>query len=233
MTEAPLTKYTEAPLTTTIKGESNNDPWIVIRSENGEHLEAQLLELENGPVLVTLGRVLSTLRGKINIGRGLEAKPTEPQTTAGAFKANNFPPVAAPAATPAPAPAAARAPAAAPAAPAPAAADPWATPAQPAAPQGWGTGPADPWATPGTPAGPAAAAPQPQGLPAGPAATPGAPVILGMSARMVSGSNSRGPWHAWGDPRPQSVTEPISQETDDPNHPGLAAGTHKYWTWIR
>lgn len=247
-------QHIEAALTTTIKGEGHNDPEIVIRSNNGAHLEAQLQELESGGALVTLGRVMANLRGKINIGKGLEARPQDPQQNNGAFDQAAFPTAPAPAVVPDPSPApavtqptpgwtqtppASGAPAPQPQAAAPAtapAADPWA-PAAPSDHQAWGTGPADPWATPGNPAAqqPAAAAPAgpPAGFPGAPAPTPGAPVVLGQPARMVNGSNARGPWHAWADPRPQGVTEQLSQETDDPNHPGLAAGTHRYWAWIR
>ena len=70
--------------------------------------------------------------------------------------------------------------------------------------------------------------------PAAPAAgaTPGAPIVAGMAAKLVSGSSARGPWQAWADPRPKEATDHM-QKTDDVNHPGLNAGTHKLWKFIR
>lgn len=62
--------------------------------------------------------------------------------------------------------------------------------------------------------------------------TPGAPMVAGMPAKLVSGSSARGPWQAWADPRPKEATDHM-QKTDDVNHPGLAGGTHKLWRFIR
>ncbi|HJV99827.1 MAG TPA: hypothetical protein VJ617_12110 [Arthrobacter sp.] len=64
------------------------------------------------------------------------------------------------------------------------------------------------------------------------AATPGAPMVAGMPAKLVSGSSARGPWQAWADPRPKEATDHMAK-TDDVNHPGLVAGTHKLWKFIR
>lgn len=69
-------------------------------------------------------------------------------------------------------------------------------------------------------------APQPQG------ATPGAPMVAGMPAKLVSGNKNGRAWQAWADPRPKEVTEHM-QRTDDPNHPGLAQGTHSLWKFIK
>jgi len=63
-------------------------------------------------------------------------------------------------------------------------------------------------------------------------ATPGAPIIAGMPAKLVSGSSARGPWQAWADPRPKEATDHM-QKTDDVNHPGLNGGTHRLWRFIR
>lgn len=71
-----------------------------------------------------------------------------------------------------------------------------------------------------------APAPQAQG------ATPGAPLVAGMPAKLVSGNKNGRQWQAWADPRPKEVTEHM-QRTDDPNHPGLAQGTHSLWKFIR
>ncbi|WP_159702563.1 hypothetical protein [Arthrobacter sp. 18067] len=247
-------------MTTTIKSPERDGTWIVIRSNNAAHLEAQCVELENGAALVAVGRLQAALRAKANIGSILEAKPVEPQANNGAFNQAAFPAVPEP--TPdlqpaqysEPMPSVTQQPPGWGAAPnpqtppafgapvnhrptpapatAPAAVDPWATPTQPSGAAGWGTGPADPW-TPPAAAQPVASAQPVAGVPSGPPAAPGAPVVLGQPARMANGSSAKGPWHAWADPRPQSVTEAIENETDDPNHPGLAAGTHKYWAWIR
>jgi len=75
----------------------------------------------------------------------------------------------------------------------------------------------------------AAAAPA---APAPAAGTPGAPIVAGMPAKLVSGSSARGPWQAWADPRPKDATDHMAK-TDDVNHPGLNAGTHKLWKFIR
>lgn len=60
-------------------------------------------------------------------------------------------------------------------------------------------------------------------------------MVLGMPAKMVTGNSAKGPWRAWADPRPKEATQHISRDnrTDDPNHPGLAAGTHSFWAWVR
>ena len=63
-------------------------------------------------------------------------------------------------------------------------------------------------------------------------ATPGAPMVAGMPAKLVSGNKNGRQWQAWADPRPKEVTEHM-QRTDDPNHPGLAQGTHSLWKFIR
>jgi hypothetical protein len=62
--------------------------------------------------------------------------------------------------------------------------------------------------------------------------TPGAPIVAGMPAKLVSGSSAKGPWQAWADPRPKDATDHM-QKTDDVNHPGLNAGSHKLWKFIR
>lgn len=73
-----------------------------------------------------------------------------------------------------------------------------------------------------------------QAPPAPPAAggTPGAPMVAGMPAKLVSGTSAKGPWQAWADPRSKEQTDHM-QKTEDVNHPGLLSGTHKLWKWIR
>lgn len=62
--------------------------------------------------------------------------------------------------------------------------------------------------------------------------TPGAPLVNGMPAKLVSGTSARGPWQAWADPRPKEQTDHMAK-TEDINDPGLANGTKKLWKWIR
>lgn len=80
-----------------------------------------------------------------------------------------------------------------------------------------------------TQAAPAYTAPAP--APAAPAAgaPAGVPMILGVPAKWID----KGSWKAWADPRPQHETGPEKLKTDDPNHPGLAGGTHKFWKFVR
>lgn len=79
---------------------------------------------------------------------------------------------------------------------------------------------------------PAAAAPAAYTPAPAAGSTPGAPMVAGMPAKLVSGSSARGPWQAWADPRPKEATDHM-QKTDDVNHPGLNGGTHKLWKFIR
>lgn len=83
----------------------------------------------------------------------------------------------------------------------------------------------------GSMAQPAAAAPAytPPAAAAPAAAAPGVPMILGIPAKWID----KGNWKAWADPRPQHETGPEKLKTDDPNHPGLAGGTHKFWKFVR
>lgn len=62
--------------------------------------------------------------------------------------------------------------------------------------------------------------------------TPGAPLVAGMPAKLVSGTSAKGAWQAWADPRPKEMTDHM-QKTDDVNHPGLTSGTHKLWKFLR
>jgi hypothetical protein len=72
---------------------------------------------------------------------------------------------------------------------------------------------------------------QPPAQPAA-AGTPGAPMVAGMPAKLVSGTSAKGTWQAWADPRPKDQTDHMTK-TDDVNHPGLNGGTHKLWKFIR
>lgn len=109
-------------------------------------------------------------------------------------------------------------------------------PQQPQAPQPAGLTPQQPSVVPQAMAQP----PQQGGTFSPPPPMPGAPIILGQPARFHSGTSSRGPWQAFFDPRPQEEIEKIPvgpdgkvPETDDPNHPGLAGGTHRFAMFLR
>jgi hypothetical protein len=82
----------------------------------------------------------------------------------------------------------------------------------------------------GSMAAPAAPAPQQYAPPAAaPAAPAGVPLILGIPAKWID----KGTWKAWADPRSQAETGNDKLKTDNENHPGLAAGTHKFWRFVR
>jgi hypothetical protein len=112
--------------------------------------------------------------------------------------------------------------------------------AAPAAADGWGA-PAPAWGAPQAPAAASAyAQPAPAAQPA--AASAGAPFIaaFGQPATFRSGTSARGAWSAYMDPRPKQVVDALPVDhtgkvpsTDNENHPGLAAGTHKFTKFIR
>lgn len=111
--------------------------------------------------------------------------------------------------------------------------DPWAAsvpPQQQAAPAQQ-----DPWGGYGQQAQAPAQQAQPQQ--AGNFGGDDAPFLpgLGMQAKIVTGvaKKTGKPWRAAADPRPQNMTQGISERTNDPNHPGLAAGTHTFWLFLR
>jgi len=57
---------------------------------------------------------------------------------------------------------------------------------------------------------------------------------LGQNASYKEGIGKTGkPWRRFADPRPWGVVKDIPNETDDPNHPGIGAGTHRFSAWIR
>lgn len=81
----------------------------------------------------------------------------------------------------------------------------------------------------GTMAAPAPAQQYTPAPPAASAAPAGVPLILGVPAKWID----KGSWKAWADPRGQNETGPDKLKTDNPNHPGLAQGTHKFWAFVR
>lgn len=75
----------------------------------------------------------------------------------------------------------------------------------------------------------AANAPLPSNEPVGPFIQ-----ALGQNASYKEGIGKTGkPWRRFADPRPWGVVKDIPNETDDPNHPGIGAGTHRFSAWIR
>lgn len=106
---------------------------------------------------------------------------------------------------------------------------------------GWAAQPAPAWGAQAQPAAPAyQPTPAPQAAPT--AGSAGAPFIPAFNANATfrSGQGARGPWSAYLDPRPKQVTDNLPKgtdgkvaSTDDPNHPGLAAGTHKFAKFLR
>lgn len=199
----------DSPLTTTFKLPGVNAPWVVIRSENSAQLDAQLSELMANSTFATIGRAQDMFEGQFNLGKGVEARGvTAPQDT-GAFT------------------------------------QPPAQQAQQSYPQADVSG--VPFQQQAQPAPQQYAQPQQYQPPqtqyqqqpapqqyAQPqqAATPGAPLVLGQPAKLVSGTKNGRQWNAWADPRPKSVTDGM-ERTDDPNHPGINMGTHSLWKFIR
>ena len=90
--------------------------------------------------------------------------------------------------------------------------------------------PADsnPWGVPAQQAQPAGAA----NTFGGGGGEAGAPYLagLGMHAKRVTGTSKKTgkPYAFWGDPRAYEITKHMPEKTDDPNHPGLTAGTHSF-----
>lgn len=194
----------EAPLTTTIKLPGVNQPWFVIRSENAAQLDQQLNELMSLGIAATVGRAQNMLEAQFNMGVGLEARAVQ-------------------------APVQQQAPAA---------------PAQQAPQQAYP--PADVNGVPfqqqppvqqyqQQPAQQQYAQPQQQyqqPVQQAAPATPGAPMICGQPAKLVTGNKNGRAWQAWADPRPKNVTDGM-ERTDDPNHMGLMQGTHSFWKFIK
>ena len=196
----------EAPITTTLKAPGANAPWMVIRSENTPQLNSQLSEIQANGIFAVLAAANEAFAAHFTVGSILGAKPVNAPVNTGAFTD----PVPSGLSVPAPA-----------------------APTQQelfaqfmAAQETGGLPQAAPAAAP---TAPATAAQYGGG---GAAATPGAPIVAGMPAKLVSGSSAKGPWQAWADPRPKEATDHM-QKTDDVNHPGLNGGSHKLWKFIR
>jgi hypothetical protein len=194
----------EAPLTTTIKANGPSAPWVVIRSENTVQLSQQLAELQANTTFADLARANEAFQAHFSVGSILGARGVDAPKDTGAFAPQQVSAPAAPAA-PTQQELFAQFMAAQETAGLPTAA-PAAAPTAPAAAPGYGGGSL---ATP-----------------------PGAPMVGGMPAKLVSGTSAKGAWSAWADPRPKEMTDHMVK-TDDPNDPGLANGTKKLWRFIR
>lgn len=180
----------------------NAGPWMVIRSENTVQLKAQLSEIQANGSFAELAAANEAFAAHFTVGAILGAKPLNAPQDTGAF---------APPAPVAPA--------------APTQEEQFA--AFLAAQSTAGLPTAQPLAS-----GPTAPIMAAQYGGGGAAATPGAPMVAGMPAKLISGSSNGKSWQAWADPRPKEATDHM-QKTEDVNDPGLANGTKKLWKWIR
>lgn len=194
--------YNEAPFSVNFKPHGGYDaPLITVRAESEQELAGKLNALAASDVFDAVGRAQGTLAAKFELGKQLGATTEAPHMQA---------------TTPQPEWSQQQQQQAAPPQQQP--------PQQSADPNTWGQQqqqqPPQQYQQP--PQQAAYAPPQPQG-------TPGAPLILGMPAKLID----KGKWKAWADPRPMNVTDNMHEKTDDPNHPGLAAGTHKFWAFLR
>lgn len=202
--------HAEAPVSVNFKpAEGFAAPLLTIRGENAFEIKSNIEATAGSGLFEAIAQADSQFKA---------AYSNAPST--GAVNAANVLGATQVATAPAPAPAAAPV------------ADGWA--AQPTAAWGQGAPAAAPAAAP-------AYAPAPAAAP-NPAASAGAPFIpaFGQAAVFRSGQSARGPWSAYFDPRPKQVTDAIPADhtgkvpsTDDVNHPGLAAGTHKFSKFIR
>lgn len=213
--------YTEAPFSVNFKpGTGYDAPMLTVRADTVQELEGKLNELANGGVFDSVGRAAAAFKGKYELGGQLGAQtvdhmtPTTPPPAWSGVDPNS--------------PAAQQAPPQ----------QQYGQPAQPQQAQQWGQGAEYPQqqqqsapAQYGQPqqqqyGQPPQSAPAPQAPP-----VPGAPLILGMPAKLID----KGSWKAWADPRPQNMTQHLTkdQNTEDPNDPGLANGTRKFWKFIK
>lgn len=207
----------EAPITVTLKLEGAGAPWLVLRSNDPNQAQQQLDAIAAGGLGDAMARAESALQAAYNVNKTLGGV-TQQAPTGNPFGA---------------------APAGQPAA--------WDVPQAPqntiqqAPPQNF---PQHQEPVPSQHGQPQYQQPQQYGQApqqqyqqppqqAAPAGVPGAPLVQGIPAKMVSSKpGAAKQWQAWADPRPASTTE-YMEKTDDPNHPGLNAGTHKLWMFIR
>jgi hypothetical protein len=206
--------HNEAPLSVNFKPHGGHDaPLVTVRASNPDEMVQYLNAMADGELFDAVGRANAALTAKYELGKGVGAvtEQAAPQQQA---PADHMAPT-----SPQPewsVPQQQQAPPVAP----PQAASQWGQPQQ-AAPAGYAA------AGPATPPPPA----QPT-----PGSVPGAPMTPFGPAKLVqSKPGAPKPWQAWADPRPAAATQHIGDEgkTSDPQHPGLAAGTHKLWAWVR
>lgn len=200
-----MTQYTEAPYTATLKSSGDFDSaWLVVRGENEVEIQSRLSAIATNGLAAVLAQADQAFKGSFQVGAQLGGTPVEaPQNAAPAQPQQAYS---------APAP---QAP--------PADQNPWGVSAPPATQQ----------PTQDNPWGQA----QPQQAQPQSASTfeEQPPMVLGMPARKISKVSAKTgkPWAAWADPRPKEATQHIQERTDDPAHPGLAAGTHTFWQFVR
>lgn len=200
--------HNEAPLSVTFKPHGGYDaPLFTVRANDPIELVNYLNALAEGEAFDAMGRAQAALAAKFELGKGMGAVTEQAAPQQQAPVDHMAPTTPQPEWSTAP-----QQQAPAPVAP-PQAAPGWGQPQQ-AAPAA-----APAYATP----------PAPQAPPAG--TIPGAPLIAGIPAKFID----KGSWKAFADPRPKQFTDaiPDSNKVNDPNHPGLAAGTHKFWQFVR
>ena len=58
---------------------------------------------------------------------------------------------------------------------------------------------------------------------------------LGMQAKIITGVSKKTgkPWRAAADPRPQNMTQGITERTENPDDPRLAQGAATFWKFLR
>lgn len=200
-----MTQYAEAPITVTIKtGKGYEDAWLVLRGNNPVEIQSMLDAITSNGLGAVLGKADAAFKAEFIAGKKLGATPIEaPQNPAPPAQQEN----------------------------------PWAASVPPQQQQA----PAqqDPWGgynqQAQAPAQQAQAQPQQAGTFGGDDSDAGAPLVLGMPAKRVTGvSKKTGKgWAAWADPRPQNMTQGITERTNDANDPRLAAGQATYWSFIR
>lgn len=212
-------------ISVTLKMQGKDSPWIVLEHESVEGLTDLLTSVEKGDLVAQVGRCQGLVEqtqidasAKFQVGKLLGARAEAPSKTVTAESENPWDGTPAPAPAPAPAAPVAKSPFGGGAVQAQAS-----SPAPPPAPM------ANPFA--GRPSAVPATA-SPFGSKAGSTEpVPGAPMILGQPAVARSGTGAKGRWTALVDPRPVAETDGL-ERTDDPEHPGLEAGTHAYWKFL-
>lgn len=195
----------------TLKMQGKDSPWVVLEGETVEELSDLLASVEHGDLLAAVGRCQGLIEhaqgvaaAKFLIGKKLDGKAEQPSVTTTQAADN-----------------------------------PW-DPQPEAAPEEKAAAPTPPPAVVAPKVNPfaarAAAAPSPTGSPFGQAASdqapvPGAPEILGQPAKLISGTDERGRFKAFVDPRPVAELEG-REETSDPDDPGLA-DTKRFYKRVR